>query len=138
MCSVGLGLVAVARSRLTSSKRRRGTGSSASAQDKSSPLTPSWLETQGTDLRLAVVVAPRASRTRIMGVHDGRLKIQLAAPPVDGRANDVLVRFLADCLEVARAQVEIIGGASSRRKTVRLANISSHHALVRLSPPSSN
>ncbi|MFC1612143.1 DUF167 domain-containing protein [Myxococcota bacterium] len=66
-----------------------------------------------------VLVSPRASRTRVMGVHDNRLKIQLAAPPVEGKANNALVRFLARGLDVSRAQVEIVGGSSSRRKTVR-------------------
>lgn len=95
---------------------------------------PVWLQVHGEDLRIEVLVAPRASRTRIMGVHDNRLKIQLAAPPVDGKANDALVRFLADTLGIARAQVEIIGGATSRRKTVRLARVSAQLAVLKLSP----
>ena len=47
---------------------------------------------------LEVLVQPRASRTRVVGEHDGRLKIQLAAPPVDGEANAALIEFLADAL----------------------------------------
>jgi len=98
-------------------------------------LTPVWLQVSSDHLRLEVVVSPRASRTRIMGVHDDRLKIQLAAPPVDGKANDALVRFLADTLGVAKAQVEIVGGASSKRKTVKLLGVTAHQAVMKLTPP---
>ena len=69
-------------------------------------VVPVWLHPQGDDLMLDVVVSVRASRTRVMGVHDNRLKLQLAAPPADGQANDALVRFLAEALQVARAQIE--------------------------------
>lgn len=103
---------------------------------KGAAATPKWLHQQGEQLLLDVLVAPRASRTRVMGVHDGRLKIQLAAPPVDGQANEALIRFVADTLGIARAQVEIVGGPASRRKTVRLAGVPVHKALLGLSPPS--
>ena len=84
---------------------------------------------------LDITVAPRASRNRVMGVHDNRLKIQLAAPPVEGKANDALVRFLADTLGVARAQVDIVGGPQSKRKTVRLTGVPAHLVMIKLSPP---
>jgi uncharacterized protein (TIGR00251 family) len=83
---------------------------------------------------LDVLVAPRASRNRILGVHDERLKIQLTAPPVDGKANDALVRFIADVLGIAKAQVEIVGGAANKRKTVRLTGVAPHLALLKLAP----
>jgi len=95
---------------------------------------PVWLHVQPDALRLDVLVSPRASRTRVVGVHDDRLKIQITAPPVDGKANAALVRFLAKLLDVPRAQIEVVGGASSRRKTVRLAEVSVARALLRLSP----
>lgn len=95
---------------------------------------PIWFHPQGDDILLDVIVSPRATRTRIMGVHDNRLKIQLAAPPADGKANDALVRFLAEVLQVARAQVEIVGGPASTRKTVRLAGVPSQRALLALVP----
>lgn len=71
-----------------------------------------------------------------MGIHDGRLKIQLAAPPVDGKANDALLRFLADTLDVARAQIDIVGGPANRRKTVRLTGIPIHRIILKLWPSS--
>ncbi len=111
-------------------RRRRTTAS------RGAPVIPPWLQVQGDDLRLMVLVAPRASRNRIMGIFDNRLKIQLTAPPVDGKANDCLIRFLSESLSVAKAQIEIVGGASSRRKTVRLANVKLHTAIIKLTPPS--
>lgn len=77
----------------------------------------------GPDSRVAdldVQVVPRASQSRIVGLHDGRLKIQLAAPPVDGAANAALVDLLADALAVPRAQIEVLRGHTGKRKTVRI------------------
>jgi uncharacterized protein (TIGR00251 family) len=56
----------------------------------------------------------------VVGEHDGRLKIQLAAPPVDGEANEALAAFLAAALGVRRSDVAIERGAAGRRKTVRI------------------
>ena len=95
---------------------------------------PEWLSPREGCVFLDILVAPRASRDRIMGVHDDRLKIQLAAPPVEGKANDALVRFLADALGIARAQVEIVGGPANKRKTVRLTGVPPHLVLLKLSP----
>jgi uncharacterized protein (TIGR00251 family) len=72
---------------------------------------------------LELLVQPRASRSRVVGEHDGRLKIQLAAPPVDGEANAALVEFLADLLEVKRADVVLLAGETGRRKRVRVAGV---------------
>jgi uncharacterized protein (TIGR00251 family) len=79
-----------------------------------------------------VLVAPRASRSKVLGLHDGRVKIALAAPPVDGAANDALVRLLAELLDVPRRAVRISAGESARRKTVAVAGTSVEHALARL------
>jgi uncharacterized protein (TIGR00251 family) len=67
-----------------------------------------------------VLVQPRASRSKIGPVHDGRLKIAVTAPPVDGEANAAVIALLADQLGVARSAIDVIAGASSRRKTVRV------------------
>lgn len=72
---------------------------------------------------LDVHVVPRAAHSRIVGPHDGRLKIQLAAPPVDGAANAALVDLLADTLAVPRSSVEVVRGHTGRRKTVRVAGL---------------
>jgi len=67
-----------------------------------------------------VLVQPRASRARIGPRHDGRIKIAVTAPPVDGEANAAVVELVAKALGVPRSAVEVIAGASSRRKTLRV------------------
>jgi uncharacterized protein len=74
-------------------------------------------------LTLAVIVVSRASRTEIAGAHDGALKVRIAAPPVDGAANEELKRALAKFFQVAPGKVEITSGLSSKRKTVRLSGV---------------
>ena len=70
-----------------------------------------------------VRVVPRASRSEIVGEHDGALRVRIAAPPVEGAANDELVRLLANKLEVSRRDIEITAGQSSKLKTVRVAGL---------------
>ena len=74
-------------------------------------------------------VVPRARSTAVAGRHGDALKIRLAAPPVDGAANDELVRFLAERLAVPRSAVTIAAGRSGRRKTVRIAGVETANAL---------
>ena len=70
---------------------------------------------------LDVLVQPRASRAKLGPIHDGRLKIAVTAPPVDGEANAAVVEYVAKQLGIARGSVEVIAGASSRRKSLRIA-----------------
>jgi uncharacterized protein (TIGR00251 family) len=81
---------------------------------------------------LELLVQPRASRSRVVGEHDGRLKIQLAAPPVDGEANAALVAFLAEALGVKRADVALLAGETGRRKRVRIAGVAAAAAAAAL------
>ena len=74
----------------------------------------------GPDLILDVRVQPRASRSEFAGRHGDRVRIRLQAPPVDGRANDALVEFLADAFAVPRARVVIEHGHTGRDKRVRI------------------
>jgi uncharacterized protein (TIGR00251 family) len=83
-----------------------------------------WVRDVAGGAVLELLVQPRASRTRVVGEHDGRLKLQLAAPPVEGKANEALVEFLAGALGVRRAELEIARGESGRRKAVRVAGLS--------------
>ena len=82
--------------------------------------------------RLVLHVQPRARRTEVAGRHGDAIKVRLAAPPVDGAANDELVRFLAERLGVTRAAVRIAAGAGSRRKTVEIDGLAEADALARL------
>jgi uncharacterized protein (TIGR00251 family) len=69
---------------------------------------------------LRVFVQPRASKDRIVGLHGDRLKIKVAAPPVDGQANKRCIQFMAKCLSVPRSSLQIISGQNSRNKQVLL------------------
>ena len=71
-------------------------------------------------LVLRVRVQPRADRDEIAGLHGNQLKIRLRTPPVDGKANASLVRFVARLCGVPRKNVEIISGASGRDKRIRI------------------
>ncbi len=70
-----------------------------------------------------VLVQPRASRAKLGPVHDGRLKVAVTSPPVDGEANQAVVDLLARILGVPRSAIEVIAGMTSRRKTVRVTGI---------------
>lgn len=72
-------------------------------------------------LHLALHVLPGAPRTEVAGTHGDRLKVRVAAPAVDDKANAALVRFVAVRLGVRRSDVEITSGARSRTKTLRVA-----------------
>lgn len=69
----------------------------------------------------AVRVQPRASRTGIAGIHGEALRIALAAPPIDGRANDELLDYFANLFSVSRSAVHILAGGNARNKIVRIA-----------------
>ena len=70
---------------------------------------------------LDLSVMPNAKRTEVDGLHDGALRVRLAAPPIDGRANEALVAWLAKSLGVTRRDVAVLRGESSRRKQVAIA-----------------
>jgi uncharacterized protein (TIGR00251 family) len=71
-----------------------------------------------------VRVAPRASRDRVLGVHEGALKVALTAAPVDGAANEALRKLLAKALGVPKSDVEIVRGARARNKVLRVQGVS--------------
>jgi uncharacterized protein len=79
-------------------------------------------------VRLQVRVQPRASRSELAGLHDGRVRIRLAAPPVDGEANEELERFLARLLSVPRHAVSLTAGRSSRQKTLVVLGVTTADA----------
>ncbi len=93
---------------------------------------PAWAREGAGGAVLELLVQPRASRTRVVGEHDGRLKIQLAAPPVDGEANAALQAFLAGVLGVKKADVTLLAGETGRRKRVRIAGRTAEAAAAAL------
>ena len=88
-------------------------------------------ETPG-GVRIDVEVKVRASRTRVLGVKAERLCVALAAPPVDGAANEALERALAEHFGLPRRQVRLVMGEKSRRKVVELRGVTASDVLARL------
>lgn len=77
---------------------------------------------EGGDLVLACHLQPGASSSGFVGVHGDRLKIRIAAPPVDGKANAQLIAFLAAAFDVPKQQIAIERGDSGRQKSVRIGS----------------
>lgn len=76
-----------------------------------------------TSITFTVQVQPKSSRDEVAGVHGGRLKVRIAAPPVEGKANERLTEVIAKAFGVSKSSVEIMKGRSSRVKTVRINGI---------------
>ncbi|MCP9440389.1 MAG: DUF167 family protein [Nitrospira sp.] len=84
---------------------------------------------------LRVYIQPKAAHTECVGLHGDAVKIRVAAPPIDGLANEELIRFLAERCEIPRRRISIQVGATSRQKQVNLAGVSAEWVLARLIPP---
>ena len=91
------------------------------------------VETEGA-VRFEVWAKPRAKKSRIVGVRGEAVEISLAAPPVDGAANDELVRVLAAVLGVPKRSVAILRGETSQRKLVEVSGIGCEEVRTRLVP----
>lgn len=83
-------------------------------------MAVTWYRRDGDDVLLVLHVQPGAKRTEVSGLHGDALKIRLAAPPIEGRANEALLRFIADSFGVPLRNVELKQGAQSRHKTIRV------------------
>lgn len=83
-------------------------------------------------MKIEVRVKPRASRSRVLGMREGLLEVAVAAPPVDGAANDALLDCPADFFAVGRSSVAIVRGASGRRKLVEVAGVEPEELARRL------
>jgi uncharacterized protein (TIGR00251 family) len=77
-----------------------------------------WYHWKGDDLVLAIHLQPGSARDTLAGTHGERLKIKITAVPVDGRANDHLIRYLAGLFDVPCSRVELLTGRSSRSKRI--------------------
>jgi uncharacterized protein (TIGR00251 family) len=82
------------------------------------------LKTDIPTARLSIFLIPRGGRDNIEGWVDGRLRVRVAAPPVDGRANEALIRLIARTLGLAPSKVAIIAGAQSRSKQLDVEGLS--------------
>ncbi len=102
----------------------------AAPQDKH----PSYIQESPEGILLTVHVQPNASRSECAGIHGGALKCRVAAPPVDGAANDALCRFLADRFGLPTSAVKLQSGSGRRRKRLLLRGLSASRVLEVLEP----
>ncbi|MCX7176710.1 MAG: DUF167 family protein [Proteobacteria bacterium] len=96
-------------------------------------MSEAWLRGGGAALVLTLHIQPGAKKTEIVGLHGEALKIRLAAPPVDGKANECLIAFLAQTLGIAKSGIELVSGASSRAKRVHIEGVDAETVRRKLS-----
>ncbi len=94
---------------------------------------PAFLRIQPDGLLLSVKLQPRASSNEIGEPLGNELRIKVAAPPVDATANEALLRLLAETLDCARSQVELVRGHTSRHKLIKLHGLDPVLVLAKLS-----
>ena len=93
-----------------------------------------WLVATSDGVVLSLHCQPGAKASRVVGLHDERLKLQLQAPPLENRANEALVTWLADQLSLPRKQIEILSGHTSRQKRVLARGVTCEQVERRFTP----
>lgn len=83
-----------------------------------------WIKETAKGVLLPVRAMPRASKNEIQGLHGDALKVRLQAPPVEGKANQALIRFLSNALNIPRSQLSIASGETGRNKAVLITGLS--------------
>ncbi len=84
------------------------------------------------NITFSVRVQSRASQSKIAGEIEGSLKVKIAAPPVDGEANEELIRFLAKWFEVSKREIEILSGETAKNKIIRIHGLASEDFEARI------
>jgi uncharacterized protein (TIGR00251 family) len=99
-----------------------------------------WCSAQPDGVRLAVQITPNAKKTEVIGVLDDALKLKLQAQPIEGKANEALVKFLAKALGVPRSAVHITHGLTSKKKLIAITSttLTPQAVAQRLLPPAAN
>ena len=97
-------------------------------------MDTNWIKETSKGLLLPVRAVPRASKNEIQGVHGDALKIRLLAPPVDGKANQALIKFLSSALDISRSQISISAGETGRNKTVLITGLTKEELIKRIKP----
>jgi uncharacterized protein (TIGR00251 family) len=93
-------------------------------------MTQAWCSAVPGGIRLAVQVAPNAKKSEVAGALGDVLKIRLQAAPIEGKANEALIRYIADMLDVPKSVVHITHGHTSKRKIIEV--IASHLTVDRV------
>ncbi len=87
-------------------------------------MSPAWCSAVPGGVRLVLHITPNARKSEALGEYDGALKLKLQAQPIDGKANEALIKFLATMLGVSRSAVTLTQGQTSRKKTVEIVSSS--------------
>lgn len=95
-------------------------------------LPPLELRREEDGVTFAVVVQPKARRNEVVGILDRALKIKLTAPPVEGAANEALIKFLARVFEIRRTEVTILRGETSHHKLIHCRSLTAEALLAHL------
>jgi len=91
-----------------------------------------WIRETTKGVLLPVRAVPRASKNEIQGVHGDALKVRLQAPPVEGKANQALIRFLSDALDIPRSQLSIASGETGRNKAVLITSVTKAELIAKI------
>ena len=94
-----------------------------------------WLVLTDTGFNLKLYIQPGAKTTQVSGLHDGALKIRLAAPPVEGKANAALLAFLAKRFGCAKREITLLSGELSRHKVVQINRVMEQNEIISLLNP---
>ncbi|MCE3263132.1 MAG: hypothetical protein K0R43_2211 [Pseudoduganella sp.] len=97
-------------------------------------MSHAWCSALPGGVRLAVQIQPNARKTEVVGVLDAALKIKLAAQPIEGKANEALVKWLAGALGVPRSAVTLTHGQTNKKKLLEVAGVTLED-VARLAPP---
>lgn len=97
-----------------------------------------WLNEDGDGVKIKVHVQPGGMRSEVLGLYGDRLKVRIHAPPVDGKANDEMIRFLSEILALPRSHVQILSGHHTRQKTIVIKGLSLVEVQSRLDAYASN
>ena len=92
----------------------------------------SWITDSKSGVIIQIHASPRASKTQIQGLHGDALKIRLKAPPVDGKANEALIGFLAETLGIPQRQITLLAGQTSRQKRLIIQGITAREVEISL------
>ena len=88
--------------------------------------------TQSERARLVVRVQPNARQSRLAGFDEGVLRVRIAAHPVEGKANEALIKFLSGCLDISKSRVTIERGSTGRTKTIAILGLSQSQVVKQL------
>ena len=98
-------------------------------------MTPIWLKQTSTGIALSLHCQPGAKQTKVVGLHDGCLKISLQAPALENKANELLLAWLSKQLKVQQKQIQFLSGQNSRVKRVEIWGSITPEQIVQILSP---